>query len=128
MWKPITKEAHGAIDYAYAFLVPMLPEMAGFEKNESARLLCRALGGGALTYSLLTKARWGLIRVLPFKGHLIIDFSVSCLAIAAPWLFGFSRNAAARNALVATGLSGLAASLLTEAPAQPKRQENYLFI
>jgi len=54
------------IDYTYAAIVPLLPEVAGFDSNQPATLFCRSLGGGALTYTL-TKARWGLFRILPFK-------------------------------------------------------------
>jgi hypothetical protein len=114
MKKPITRQAHGAIDYAYAALVPFIPEIARFKKEKKATLLCRALGGGAFAYSALTKAEWGLYKILPFKAHLVVDLSVSLFAIGAPWLFGFSNNKAARNAVVAIGLAGLSASLLTE--------------
>ena len=113
MNKPVSRQLHGAIDYAYAALVPFIPEIAGFNKEEKANLLCKLLGGGALTYTALTKAEWGLVKLLPFKTHLIIDTSVSLLAIGAPWLLGFSGNKKARNAVVAIGAAGLLASLLT---------------
>lgn len=128
MWKPITKKAHGAIDYAYVAIVPLLPQLAGFKKVKKANILCQALGAGALGYTVITKARWGLIRILPFKSHLIVDFSVSCLALATPWLLGFSRNTAARNCLLAVGVSGLAASVLTEPADKEDLQHQYLFI
>jgi hypothetical protein len=120
MNKPISKDLHGLIDYSYALIVPFLPEVAGFDKDQTARTLCRSLGVGALGYSLLTKARWGLLRVLPFKAHLEIDFSVSCLALAAPWMLGFSKNKAARNALLAVGLMGLLAASLTDPKDKPE--------
>jgi hypothetical protein len=128
MNKPISKNLHGLIDYSYAVIVPLLPEIAGFKNKESAKLLCRGLGAGAVSYSLLTKARWGLIRILPFKAHLAIDLSVSCLALAAPWLLGFSGNSTARNAVLATGLVGLAATLLTNQKEEPDSKQQYLFI
>ena len=114
MNKPISRQAHGAIDYTYAALVPFIPEMAGFKHEEKASLLCRVLGGGAFAYSALTKAEWGLYKVLPFKTHLVVDMSVSLFAIGAPWLLGFAGNKRARNAVVAIGAAGLVASLLTE--------------
>jgi hypothetical protein len=128
MSKPISKNLHGLIDYSYALIVPMLPEITGFKKQESAKVLCRALGAGTLTYSLLTKARWGFIRLLPFQAHLAIDLSVSCLALATPWVLGFSRNRTARNAVLAAGIAGLAATLLTEPKEAPDSKQRYLFI
>ena len=114
MDKPISKNVHGIIDYSYAAIVPHLPELIGFENQENATTLCRTLGGGALAYTLLTKAKWAPVPLIPFKTHLAIDLSVSLLALATPWLFGFSRHRAARNTLLAVGLTGIAASLLTD--------------
>jgi len=114
MEKPISRQAHGAIDYAYAALVPFIPEIAKFDNEEKATLLCRLLGGGALAYTALTRAEWGLYRVLPYKAHLAIDLSVSLFALASPWLLGFSSNKRARNAVLAIGAAGLTASLLSE--------------
>jgi hypothetical protein len=112
--KPISRQAHGAIDYAYAAVVAVLPELAGFENQKQAATLCRVLAGGALTYSLLTKAEWGAVKVIPFKTHLLIDLSTSVLALATPWLLGFAANKRARNSVLAVGLAGLTASLLTQ--------------
>ncbi|MFD0794833.1 hypothetical protein ACFQZX_14495 [Mucilaginibacter litoreus] len=121
MEKPISRQAHGAIDYAYAALVPFIPELAGFTKEEKANLLCKALGGGALAYTAITKAEWGLCKILPFKAHLLIDLSVSIFAAASPWVLGFADNKRARNAAFAIGLAGISASLLTDDKELPVR-------
>jgi hypothetical protein len=128
MNKPISKNMHGVIDYSYALIVPLLPEIVGFKKQKKASVLCRSLGAGALAYSLLTQARWGLVPVLPFKKHLLVDLSVSCLVLAAPWLFGFYRKKRATTAVLMTGALGLAASLLTDPMEQPDVKQRYLFI
>jgi hypothetical protein len=114
MKKPISRQAHGIIDYAYGAVVAALPELAGFKDEENATVLCRTLAGGALTYSLLTKAEWGAAKIIPFKTHLLIDSTTSIFALAAPWLLGFSHHKRARNSVLIAGLVGLAASLLTE--------------
>jgi len=114
MEKPILRQAHGIIDYVYGAAVAALPEIAGFKDEKNATTLCRALAGGALVYSLLTKAEWGAAKIIPFKTHLLIDSTTSVFALAAPWLLGFSHNKRARNGVLIAGLVGLAASLLTE--------------
>jgi hypothetical protein len=128
MNKPISKNVHGFIDYGYALIVPLLPEICGFKKQEAANVLCRSLGAGALTYTVLTKAPWGLFPLLPFKKHLLIDFSLSCFALAAPWLLGFSRKKSATAAVMMTGVLGLTASLLTDPAEAPDTKQRYLFI
>ena len=114
MKKPISRQAHGIIDYAYGAIVAALPEMVGFKEEENATKLCRVIAGGALAYSLLTKAEWGAAKVIPFKTHLLIDSTTSVFALAAPWLLGFAQHKRARNSVLLVGLAGLAASLLTE--------------
>lgn len=94
---------------------------------ETGKQKCYAAAwAGALTYTLLTKGRWRLIPLVPFKAHLAIDFSVSCFALAVP--AGFSRKKAARKALVAVGMLGLAASLLTDGEENNSRKQRHLFI
>jgi hypothetical protein len=128
MSKVISKNFHGVIDYSYALIVPLLPEIIGFKKQQPASALCRSLGAGAFAYTVFTKARWGLFPVLTFKKHLLIDFSASCFALAAPWLLGFAHKKSATAAVLATGVLGLAASLLTEPLEQPDKKQRYLFI
>jgi hypothetical protein len=128
MQKPISKNAHGIIDYAYALAVPLLPEAVGFQASTPARNLCRVLGAGALTYSLLTRAKWGVYPLIPFRKHLLIDAAVSLAAIAAPWLLGFQRDAAARNTLIGVGLAGVTAALLTDPVEEDQAQQRYQFI
>lgn len=126
--KPITKNAHGLIDYAYGMTLPVLPEIVGFKKNKAAKALFRGIGAMVLTYSAATKAKWGLISVLPFRVHLAIDLGVNCAAIAAPWLLGFSGDKKARNALIVAGVLGLAATLLTDSNPPHEKSQEYLFI
>jgi hypothetical protein len=114
MEKPISRQAHGAIDYAFGAIVAALPELAGFKEEKSAATLCRVLAGGALAYSLLTKAEWGAVKVIPFKTHLLIDFTTGLLTLGAPWILGFANNTKARNAVLAVGAMSLMASSLTE--------------
>ena len=128
MNKPISKNVHVIIDYPYAATVPFLPEAVEFDQLLKAKHLCRLLGVGALSYTLLTKAKWGLFKLLPFKQHLIIDFSVSVVAAAAPWLLGFSKKRAARNTLLAVGLAGLTAALLTDPNDIEEQANHYFFI
>ncbi|MGI4727599.1 MAG: SPW repeat domain-containing protein [Janthinobacterium lividum] len=114
MEKPISRKLHGGADYAYAALTAVLPELAGFEDDEKAKLLCRIISGGTLAYTLFTRAEWGLFKLIPFKAHLIIDFTAGVFALGAPWIFKFSANKKARNTFLALGLTSVMASLLTK--------------
>jgi hypothetical protein len=51
---------------------------------------------------------------LPTRLHARIDIGIAAIAIASPWLFGFSGSTLATAASVAAGLVVLAYSLLTD--------------
>ena len=48
--------------------------------------------------------------------HAVADYAMAGMLLAAPWLFGFSRDKKATSCAVATGASVLALSLLTRYP------------
>lgn len=99
----ITRKQHGIADYAYAPLVWMAPKLAGFSTQPEAALACKAAAAGALTYALVTKAEWGVVKLLTYKAHLAIDFAVGAASVAAPWMLGFAHNKRARNTLLVMG-------------------------
>ena len=119
MEKPILRKQHGYTDYSYIPAVLMAPEILGFEDEKTAKLLCRIMSGTVMLSSLFTRAEWGLYKVMPYKTHLILDFSVGAFSIAAPWVFGFSKNKKARNAFLLMGLFGMSASLLSKPEEMP---------
>ena len=114
MIKPISRQTHAFMDYGYAALVAASPEMLGFKSEETAANLSRAVGGGVLAASLLTRYELGAVPVIPFKAHLATDVVVGLLTLGAPYLFGFSRNRAARNTFLAAGAISVLVGLLTE--------------
>ncbi len=117
--KPISRPLHGLADYAYVGAVAAAPVLFGFGDEKRAAGLCRVLSGGALAYTVLTRAEWGFFRVIPFRLHLKADFGSGLFSLAAPWLLGFSQNARARNTFLGMGIIALLASLLTQPDEMP---------
>lgn len=72
------------------------------------------ISGGTLAYTLLTRAEWGLFKIIPFKAHLATDFTAGIFTLSASWLFKFAENKKARNTFLALGITSVVASLLTE--------------
>ena len=104
---------HGLAEAGYIPAVASAPESVGFTEQETATTLCRAIGGMALVSALVTKAEWGVVQAVPYKVHLGIDAATSLFALAAPWLFGFSRHEKARNTFLAMGMTGLVVGALS---------------
>ena len=119
MEKPISRQQHGFTDYSYVPLVAAAPSLAKFTDQPTATKLTRWLSGSILASSLLTRAEWGLVRVVPFKAHLVADTAVGVLALSAPWLFGFAHHQRARNAFVVMGLFGIMAGTLSKPDEMP---------
>jgi uncharacterized membrane protein YGL010W len=77
------------------------------------------MSGGILLTSLMTKAEWGAVKLIPFKAHLALDFAVGLFTMSAPWVFNFADNAKARNTFLALG----ATSVLAASLSQPKEMD-----
>lgn len=115
MPKPISRKMHGmAADYPYALLTAAAPLLLGFRKEKTPSLLAYILGGSTLLSSLFTSYEAGAVKKMPFKAHLALDAVSGITALAAPWLFGFSKNTRARNTFLGIGLLALAVTSLTE--------------
>lgn len=67
MEKPISRQMHGVADYAYAPLMFAAPEISGFTGEDKAVTVSRIVGSGVLAATMLTKAEWGIYKVLPFE-------------------------------------------------------------
>jgi hypothetical protein len=121
MDKPITRVQHGFTDYSYIPLVSSAPHLVGFTDNKTASMLCYVLSSSILASSLVTRAEWGVFKVMPYKAHLVLDTLGGLTALTAPWLFGFAKDHKARNTFLAAGLFGLMAGLLSKPEEMPAK-------
>lgn len=120
MDKPISRFAHGVLDYSAAPLVATAPALLGFKEEKTAATLAYVIGSSIAALTATTRAEWGLFKAIPFKTHLTIDLVTAATALSAPWLFGFSQNTTARNAFLGIGATLLMTGLLTEPEEMPK--------
>ncbi|WP_400193302.1 hypothetical protein [Hymenobacter sp. B81] len=121
MYQPIPRRHHVVADYTFVPAAALAPTAFNFTDEKTATTLSYVLGGAGLANSLLTRAEWGVLRVMPYKAHLALDAVTSVTALAAPWVFGFARHQRARNAFLVMGLFGLVATLLSRPEEMPRR-------
>ena len=107
----ISRKTHGLIDYMAAGMLFALPRAAGWPRRFRDLLTAAALG--TLGYSLLTRYELGLVRVLPFRQHLSLDFAQAVTLLAAP-LLTFRMRPDIRRAFLGLGLFELVVTVLTE--------------
>lgn len=115
MNKPISRPLHGLLtDYPYVLIVGTAPFRLQFRDQHTPATLCFVLAGLILLTRLVTRAEWGLVRIVPYKLHLVADVVVGLFALLSPFLLGFSHDATSRNTLIVFGLFGILAGTLSQ--------------
>lgn len=88
--KFITKQIHAFLDYPVAIALMGLPFLLGLgSSNPLALQLSVGTGIAAFILTLLTDHQLGLIRVISYKLHLLVDFIVGLTFVLAPFIFSF---------------------------------------
>lgn len=86
----ITKQIHSYLDYPVAIALIVLPFLLGLgESNPIAFQLSVITGVAALLLTILTDHQTGIIKVVSYKIHLIVDFIVGITFVLAPFIFSF---------------------------------------
>ena len=117
MHNVLNPRPHGYIDYAVVALLALAPTLFGF--SETPSLICYALAGIQLMMSVLTAYPLGLIGLIPFTVHGMIE-AVTAIGVAAmPWIAGFDHEPAARNFFLFSAVSLAAVYFLTNYKAAP---------
>lgn len=86
----VTKDVHAFLDYPVAFALMGAPFLLGLgESAPSAKWLSVGTGVAALILTIFTNHKLGLIRVLPYWFHVLIDGLVGVMFLIAPFALGF---------------------------------------
>lgn len=88
--KFVTKRIHAYLDYPVAVALMGLPFVLGLgNSNPLALQLSIGTGIAAFILTLLTDHHLGVYRVIPYKGHLVVDALVGIVFVIAPFVFSF---------------------------------------
>ena len=86
----ITKQIHAYLDYPVALALIFLPFILGLGATNSLALyLSVGTGVAALILTLLTDHQFGVLKVIPYQFHLVVDGLVGIVFVLAPFLFSF---------------------------------------
>ncbi|MEP1031952.1 hypothetical protein [Ekhidna sp.] len=86
----ITKNIHAYLDYPVAVALMALPFLLGLGTSNSFALILSVVTGiAAFILTLLTDHRLGVYKIIPYKGHLIVDGLVGIVFVLAPFIFSF---------------------------------------
>ncbi len=88
--KFVTKRIHAFLDYPVAIALMVLPFVLGLGSSSSLALqLSVTVGVAAFVLTLLTDHHLGVVKVVSYKMHLIVDFAVAVVFLIAPFVFSF---------------------------------------
>jgi hypothetical protein len=107
----IPSRVHGILDYVVGVLLIFAPRILGFQNGGPEDRIPVILGIATLIYSLLTRYELGLIKVIPFRVHLTLDFLSGVFLAISPWAFGFSERVWVPHLLV--GLFEIGAAMMS---------------
>lgn len=126
MFHPISRNQHILADYLLGPVIILAPLLVGFRTDTTPTMLCFAIGALVFAATLMTRAELGLLRIVPFRLHLVGDVGGGLLFLAAPWLFGFDSDMLARNTFLAFGALVLGATALTKPVNMPDGEMPFL--
>ena len=111
---PIPLFVHGVLDYVLGALLIAAPFLFGFSDIGSATALAIVAGVFVLLSGASTDGlRTSLVKVLPLGAHIVLDYLLGALFIAAPFLFGFSDESAPTAFFIVLGVLALLITLAT---------------
>ena len=87
----VTQQIHAWLDYPVAIGLIAMPLLLGVgSTNPAAMWLSLVTGVAALILTLLTDHQTGVIRIIPYRFHLAVDFIVGIVFLLAPHILGFT--------------------------------------
>ena len=111
---PIPVFVHGIVDYLFAALLIASPFLFAFSDEGGPTAVAIIAGVMVLLLAAATEGfPTSLIKSIPTSAHLVIDYVLGGLFIAAPFLFGFSDDSAPTAFFIAAGVLGLLLTLAT---------------
>jgi len=109
---PIPAFVHGVVEYLAAALLIAAPFLFTFE-DDTATAVSIVVGVLVLAVTASTALPTGLIKSIPVQAHVVIDYLLAGLLIAAPFLFGFSDDETATAFFIVLGVAHLLITIAT---------------
>ena len=110
--KLLNPAVHGLLDYALALAFLLLPPVLVFSPEAAA--VSRIIGVAYLGVSLLTKYPLGLLKLIPFPVHGVIESMMAAAWIVLPWVLGFQDDSAGRTFFMLAGIGLLLVAAVTD--------------
>jgi SPW repeat len=111
---------HAMIEPIMALVFIIAPFVLDYD-DSTAKTLSIVLGVVLLVVGMTTRWRWSLVKLIPLSMHFAGDLAIGVIAIAAPFVLGFSDDTAATVVFVVLGIGEVGAALGTAWRAEDGR-------
>ncbi len=119
--KYLNPRVHGYIDYIAILFLFLAPSVIGFSGVPATLFYIIAIA--YLAMALLTAYPLGLVKLIPFPVHGIIEIVAAIALVLLPWIAGFADVSAARNTYLFAGVVLFLVWLTTDYKAAVQRAD-----
>jgi hypothetical protein len=119
---PVPPFAHGLLEYGAGVLLLAAPFLFSFDSGAATALSILA-GLAVFVLAATTASSTGLAKIVPIGIHVLLDLAIVALLVAAPFLFGFSDEAAPTAFFLVLGVWHLLLTIATRFIPSPRRPE-----
>jgi hypothetical protein len=109
---PIPRFLHGVIEYVAGVLLIAAPFLFDF-KADAAVAVSVVAGVVVIAIAASTDGPSSLVNSIPVSAHLLLDFALAAVLIAAPFLFGFSGEGSPTAFFLVLGVAHLVVTIGT---------------
>ena len=107
----LSLKTHNVLDYIMGVVLIVSPGIFGFSDVPAARSTFLNLGFALIAYSLFTRYRWSIFKLVPLGTHMVLDVILGASLILAPWVLGYRPLISGGQLIVHLAL-GLGAMLM----------------
>lgn len=120
----IPRPLHGILDYITGLLLLASPWLFGYAKFQPvAADMAMIFGGGMMLYTALTNFEVGIVRLIPFPAHLILDVVTGLALVGSPILFAI--GGVAGIVFVVVGVLELATAAMSRGEGRPSGKPGF---
>lgn len=124
---PIPAFVHGVIEYIAGALFIAAPFLFSFD-SDGATAVSIVTGVLILVIAASTAMTTGLIKSIPVQAHVVLDYILAGLLVAAPFIFSFTDDGTATAFFIVLGIVHLLMTIATrfirEAKEPPRRRNH----
>ena len=123
---PVPAFVHGVVEYLAAVLLIAAPFLFAFE-SDGATAVSIAAGVILLIVAASSALPTGLAKSIPVQAHVILDYLLALVLIAAPFIFGFDDDSSATAFFIVVGVVHLLVTIATRfvRDERPRRAERH---